>query len=106
MRSQRLLALTSLVTLAVGVVLLAVVAISRLPRGLLVLAIVVVAAWLMRVPTAVEPPYERHRSGPRDATVASGTSRAPGGEERHLYAAQDRPTWARRDPQRHQGEDC
>jgi hypothetical protein len=53
-------------------------------------------------PPAVEPSYERYRSGPRDATVASGASRAPGGEERP-YAAQDRLTWARRDPQRHLG---
>ena len=48
MRSHRLLAVTALVLLVVGVVLLVIVAIGRMPRGLVTVAFLLVAAWIAR----------------------------------------------------------
>ncbi len=48
MRSHRLLAVAALVLLVVGVVLLVIVAIGRMPRGLVTVAFLFVAAWIAR----------------------------------------------------------
>jgi hypothetical protein len=48
MRSQRVLAASALVLTAIGVVLVVLASIGRMPRGLASLAIMVAAAWLVR----------------------------------------------------------